>query len=216
MSKIVVVLGGTGLIGSSLIELLSQDQNVAEIRILARRLLQYEHPKIKVFETDLSQPDASIFEHADALYCCIGTTKKKTPNRNAYRLIDHGMTLAAATKAKKAGVQEVHLISAIGADSQAKIFYNRLKGEIEKDLLELAFDRTFIYQPALLIGDRQEKRAGEKFAQWISPFLDGLLNQKAMKYHSVKAHELAGAMQRHSFHNGKEQRILHYPDFFEK
>jgi uncharacterized protein YbjT (DUF2867 family) len=216
MSKIVVVLGGTGLIGSSLIELLSQDHNVAEIRLLARRSLQYEHPKIKVFETDLLQPDAAIFEHADALYCCIGTTKKKTPNRDAYRLIDHGMTLAAASAAKKAGVQEVHLVSAIGADSQAKIFYNRLKGEIEKDLLVLAFDRTYIYQPALLIGERQEKRAGEKFAQWISPFLDGLLNQKVMKYHSVKAHELAGAMQRHSFQTGKEQRILHYPDFFEK
>lgn len=216
MSKIVVVLGGTGLIGSSLIGLLSKDQNVAEIRILARRPLHYEHPKIKVFETDLSQPDASIFEHADALYCCIGTTKKKTPNRDSYRLIDYGMTLAAASAAKKAGVQEVHLISAIGADSQASIFYNRLKGEIENDLLQLAFDRTYIYQPALLIGERQEKRIGEKFAQWISPLLDSLLNQKVMKYHSVKAHELAGAMLRHSFQTGQVQKVLHYPDFFEK
>lgn len=216
MSKIVVVLGGTGLIGSSLIGLLSKDQNVAEIRLLARRPLHYEHAKIKVFETDLSQPDASIFEHAAALYCCIGTTKKKTPNRDAYRLIDHGMTLAAASAAKKAGVQEVHLISAIGADSQASIFYNRLKGEIENDLLQLAFDRTYIYQPALLIGERQEKRIGEKFAQWISPLLDSLLNQKVMKYHSVKAHELAGAMQRHSFQTGQVQKVLHYPDFFEK
>lgn len=216
MSKIVVVLGGTGLIGSSLVGLLCQDQNVAEIRILTRRPLLFEHPKIKVFETNLSQPDASIFEHAAALYCCIGTTKKKTPNQNAYRLIDHGMTLAAAGAAKKAGVQEVHLVSAIGANSQAKIFYNRLKGEIEKDILELTFDRTFIYQPALLIGDRQEKRFGEKLAQWISPLLDSILNQKVMKYHSVKAHELASAMQRHSFQIGQKQKVLHYPDFFEK
>ena len=126
------------------------------------------------------------------------------------------MTLAAAGAAKKAGVQEVHLVSAIGANSQAKIFYNRLKGEIEKDILELTFDRTFIYQPALLIGDRQEKRFGEKLAQWISPLLDSILNQKAMKYHSVKAHELASAMQRHSFQIGQKQKVLHYPDFFEK
>lgn len=216
MPKIVVVLGGTGLIGSSLIALLSQDLNVAEIRILTRRPLQFEHPKIKVFETDLLAPNPSIFEHSDALYCCIGTTKKKTPNRDAYRLIDHGMTLAAASAAKKAGVQEVHLVSAIGADSQAKIFYNRLKGEIENNLLQLAFDRTYIYQPALLIGARQEKRIGEKFAQWISPLLDSLLNEKVMKYHSVKAHELASAMQRHSFQTGQIQKVLHYPDFFEK
>ena len=77
MSKIVVVLGGTGLIGSSLVGLLCQDQNVAEIRILTRRPLLFEHPKIKVFETNLSQPDASIFEHATALYCCIGPLKRK-------------------------------------------------------------------------------------------------------------------------------------------
>ncbi|MFM6946596.1 MAG: NAD(P)H-binding protein [Flavobacteriales bacterium] len=216
MSKIVVVLGGTGLIGSTLIELLCQDQNVAEIRVLARRSLQFEDAKIKVFETNLSQPDAAIFENADALYCCIGTTKKKTPNQDAYRQIDHGMTLAAAGAAKHAGVAEVHLISAIGADPQAKIFYNRLKGEIEKDLLALTFERTYIYQPALLIGERPEKRFGEKLAQWISPFLDSLLNQKAMKYHSVKAHELANAMLQHSFQTGRQQQVLHYPDFFEK
>jgi uncharacterized protein YbjT (DUF2867 family) len=216
MSKIVVVLGGTGLIGSSLIELLSQDHNVAEIRLLARRSLQYEHPKIKVFETDLSQPDAAIFEHADALYCCIGTTKKKTPNRDAYRLIDHGITIAAAKAAKSKGVSEVHLISAVGADVKSNIFYSRLKGEIERDLIALNFDRTLIYQPSILIGPRAEKRFGEKIAQVLSPAFDLFLIGKLQKYHSISAKELAITMHRFSFNARQGEQVLVYPELCEK
>ncbi|MFM8964092.1 MAG: NAD(P)H-binding protein [Sphingomonadales bacterium] len=215
MSQSVVVLGATGMVGSALVKLLLADTHVSEIRILSRRPLHYAEAKIKVVETNLANPDTSAFENATALYCCIGTTRKKTPDKTIYRSIDYGFTLASAKKAKEAGVAEVHLISAIGADSQSKIFYNRLKGEIEQDLLALDFERTFIYQPALLIGERKEKRAGEKFAQWISPFLDRLLNEKVRKYHSVKATELANAMLLHSFQKGKRQQILRYPDFFQ-
>ena len=80
------------------------------------------------------------------------TTRKKTPDLTHYRAIDYGMTLAAARAAKNAGATEVHLISAIGADTQSKIFYSRLKGEIERDLLKMNFERTLIYQPSIKIG----------------------------------------------------------------
>lgn len=212
MSQIVVVLGATGMVGSALVELLLADTRVSEIRILSRRPLSYSQSKIKVFETDLYNPNALAFDQATALYCCIGTTRKKTPNRVTYHSIDHGITLAVATAAKAAGLSEVHLISAIGADSRSKIFYNRLKGEIENDLNSLNFERTLIYQPALLIGNRNEKRAGEKFAQWISPFLDKLLNEKVMKYHSITAQQLAAGMLKHSFHTGNYLKKLTYTD----
>ena len=212
MSQSVVVLGATGMVGSALVELLLADARVSEIRILSRRPLSYAHAQIKVFETDLHHPTAAAFENAAALYCCIGTTRKKTPNRDTYRSIDHGITFAAATAAKEAGIPEVHLISAIGANSSSKIFYNHLKGEIEADLSGLNFTRTNIYQPALLIGERKEKRAGEKFAQWISPFLDRLLNEKVMKYHSIRAQQLASGMLKHSFHTGNYLKKLTYSD----
>jgi uncharacterized protein YbjT (DUF2867 family) len=85
------------------------------------------------------------------------------------------MTLAAARAAKNAGATEVHLISAIGADTQSKIFYSRLKGEIERDLLKMNFERTLIYQPSILIGPRTENRVGEKIGQILSPLFDLLL-----------------------------------------
>lgn len=216
MQKSVVILGATGLVGSALVEELINDQQVSEIRILTRRPLDFTSEKIKLIQTDLSNPAPSAFSNAAALYCCIGTTRKKTPDQTQYRAIDYGMTLAAATAAQNAGVAEVHLISAIGADTQSKIFYSRLKGEIERDLLQLRFERTLIYQPSILIGPRPEKRFGEKIGQVLSPLFDLLLFGSLQKYHSISAKELAVAMHRYSFTAQKGKQVLTYPDLIQK
>jgi uncharacterized protein YbjT (DUF2867 family) len=213
MQKSVVILGATGLVGSALVEELINDQEVSEIRILTRRPLAFTSEKIKLIQTDLSKPAPEAFANATALYCCIGTTRKKTPDQSQYRAIDYGMTLAAATAAKNAGATEVHLISAIGADTKSKIFYSRLKGEIERDLQELNFERTLIYQPSILIGPRPEKRFGEKIAQLLSPLFDQLLFGSLQKFHSISAKELAMAMHRNSFKNQKGVQTLLYQDF---
>jgi uncharacterized protein YbjT (DUF2867 family) len=212
MQKSVVILGATGLVGSALVEELIQDPQVSEIRILTRRPLAVKHPKLQIFETDLSNPDHLAFEGVAALYCCIGTTRKKTPDLTHYRAIDYGMTLAAAQAAKNAGATEVHLISAIGADTQSKIFYSRLKGEIERDLLKMNFERTLIYQPSILIGARPESRIGEKIGQILSPFFDLLLFGSLQKYHSISAKKLAVSVRQHSFQKQKGAQILVYQD----
>jgi uncharacterized protein YbjT (DUF2867 family) len=212
MQKTVVVIGATGLVGSALVQELTDDPKVAEIRILSRRALSYASDKIKVIQTDLSKPEPSIFDNATALYCGIGTTRKKTPDQQQYIAIDHGITIAAAKAAKSKGVSEVHLISAIGADVKSKIFYSRLKGEIEQDLIGLNFDRTVIYQPSILIGPRPEKRFGEKIAQVLSPAFDLLLIGKLQKYHSISAKELAATMHRLSFISRKGVQVLVYPE----
>jgi len=212
MQKSIVILGATGLVGSALMEELIQDPQVSQIRLLTRRPLVIAHPKVQIFETDLSTPDLEAFNGVDALYCCIGTTRKKTPVQTQYRAIDYGMTLATAKAAKNAGAQEIHLVSAIGADTQSKIFYSRLKGEIERDLLKMNFERTLIYQPAILIGPRPEKRFGEKIGQILSPLFDLLLFGPLQKYHSISAKKLAVSMRQHSFQNQKGAQILVYPD----
>jgi uncharacterized protein YbjT (DUF2867 family) len=216
MQKSVVILGATGLVGSALLNELIQDPQVSEIRLLTRRPIAVTHQKVQVFQTDLSQPESRAFEGVSALYCCIGTTRKKTPNQLRYRAIDYGMTLAAAVAAKNAGATEAHLVSAIGADIQSKIFYSRLKGEIEQDLLKINFDRTVIYQPSLLIGPRSEKRFGERIAQVFSPIFDLLLFGSLQKYHSISAKKLALSMRQHSFQAQKGAQILVYPDLINK
>jgi uncharacterized protein YbjT (DUF2867 family) len=212
MQKSVVILGATGLVGSALLNELIQDSKVSEIRLLTRRPIAVAHAKVQIFETDLSQPDSGAFHGVSTLYCCIGTTRKKTPDQTRYRAIDHGMTLAAAKAAKNAGATEVHLVSAIGANIKSKIFYSRLKGEIEQDLLKINFERTVIYQPSLLIGPRSEKRFGERIAQVLSPIFDFLLFGSLQKYHSISAKKLALSLRQHSFQAHKGAQILVYPD----
>jgi uncharacterized protein YbjT (DUF2867 family) len=216
MQKTVVVIGATGLVGSALVQELTDDPQVAEIRILSRRALSYASDKIKVIQTDLSQPEPSAFDNATALYCGIGTTRKKTPDQKQYIAIDHGITIAAAKAAKSKGVSEVHLISAVGADVKSNIFYSRLKGEIERDLIALNFDRTLIYQPSILIGPRAEKRIGEKIAQVLSPVFDLFLIGKLQKYHSISAKELAVTMHRFSFNARQGVQVLVYPELCKK
>ncbi len=216
MKKTVVVIGATGLVGSALVQELTDDPQVAEIRILSRRALSYASDKIKVIQTDLSQPEPSAFDNATALYCGIGTTRKKTPDQKQYIAIDHGITIAAAKAAKSKGVSEVHLISAVGADVKSNIFYSRLKGEIERDLIALNFDRTLIYQPSILIGTRAEKRFGEKIAQVLSPAFDLFLIGKLQKYHSISAKELAVTMHRFSFNARQGVQVLVYPELGKK
>ena len=216
MQKTVVVIGATGLVGSALVQELTDDPQVAEIRILSRRALSYASDKIKVIQTDLSQPEPSAFDNATALYCGIGTTRKKTPDQKQYIAIDHGITIAAAKAAKSKGVSEVHLISAVGADVKSNIFYSRLKGEIERDLIALNLDRTLIYQPSILIGPRAEKRFGEKIAQVLSPAFDLFLIGKLQKYHSISAKELAVTMHRFSFNARQGVQVLVYPELGKK
>lgn len=216
MQKTVVVIGATGLVGSALVQELTDDPQVAEIRILSRRALSYASDKIKVIQTDLSQPEPSAFDNATALYCGIGTTRKKTPDQKQYIAIDHGITIAAAKAAKSKGVSEVHLISAVGADVKSNIFYSRLKGEIERDLIALNLDRTLIYQPSILIGTRAEKRFGEKIAQVLSPAFDLFLIGKLQKYHSISAKELAVTMHRFSFNARQGVQVLVYPELGKK
>lgn len=213
MYKNIVILGSTGLIGSILLQKCIEDPQISEIRLLSRRPLAVTHPKVKVFQTNLLAPEQRIFDGSTALYCCIGTTRKKTPNQDDYRTIDHGITIAAAKAAKSKGVSEVHLISAIGADVKSNIFYSRLKGEIEQDLIGLNFDRTLIYQPALLIGRRLEKRFGEKVGQLLSPLFDLLLFGSLKKYHSISAKKVAEAMLKNSFEDAKGVQLLQYTDF---
>ncbi len=216
MQKTVVVIGATGLVGSALVQELTDDPQVTEIRILSRRALSYASDKIKVIQTDLSQPEPSSFDNATALYCGIGTTRKKTPDQKQYIAIDHGITIAAAKAAKSKGVSEVHLISAVGADVKSNIFYSRLKGEIERDLIALNLDRTLIYQPSILIGPRAEKRFGEKIAQILSPVFDLFLIGKLQKYHSISAKELAVTMHRFSFNARQGVQVLVYPELCKK
>ena len=208
MQKNVLLIGASGLIGSELVQLLLRDDKIKSVKVFARKTLAIKDQKLIEILVDFDCLED--FKHefqGDALFCCIGTTRKKTPDLAAYKAIDYGIVLSAANLARSNQVPQVHLVSAIGAAVSSKIFYNRLKGEIEKDVLQLDFASTFIYQPAMLIGKRSESRPAECIAQKIMPFFDVFLLGKAQKYHSIEAKKVAESMLE-NFHKPKKGAIV--------
>ena len=213
MQKNVLLIGASGLIGSELVQLLLRDDKIKSVKVFVRKTLAITDQKLREILVDFEHLED--FKHefqGDALFCCIGTTRKKTPDLAAYKAIDYGIVLSAANLARSNQVPQVHLVSAIGAAVSSKIFYNRLKGEIEKDVLKLDFPTTVIYQPAMLIGKRSESRPAEFIAQKLMPFFDVFLLGKAQKYHSIEAKKVAESML-DNLHKPKEgATILRYSE----
>ena len=195
MDKKVVIIGATGLIGNALLHELIQETKVSEIRIFVRRKLDGLPEKVKQIITDFSD-FSSLKEHVhgDVIYCCVGTTRKKTPDLNDYRNIDFGINIGMAKLAKENGIPTVHLISAIGASTSSRIFYSKLKGEIEEAMKELKFDNCYIYQPSMLIGSRTESRPFEFIGQKLMLFFEGLRLLSKNEYHSIRAETIAQSM----------------------
>jgi uncharacterized protein YbjT (DUF2867 family) len=205
--KNVVLLGASGLVGSNVLtELLAHDQ-VGQVTVLVRTPLQLNHPKLRQVRTDFTNVSAlDSLGAVDALFCCIGTTRKKTPNLTEYKAIDYGINMAVATHAKAHGCKEIHLVSSVGANPKSSNFYLKIKGEVEEGIQALGIERCFIYRPSMLIGARNESRPAEKLGQLLTPLFD--VFTFGGKYHSIKAGVLASAMCTFPQHPGIS--ILHY------
>ena len=211
MQRNVLIIGASGLIGSELVQLLLRDDKIKSVKVFVRKTLAITDQKLREILVDFERLEDFKDEfQGDALFCCIGTTRKKTPYLEAYKAIDYGIVLSAANLARSNHVPQVHLVSAIGAAVSSKIFYNRLKGEIEKDVIKLDFPSTVIYQPAMLIGKRSESRPAEFIAQKLMPFFDVFLLGKAQKYHSIEAKKVAESMLDNLHKPQKGASVLQY------
>jgi uncharacterized protein YbjT (DUF2867 family) len=210
--KNVVLLGASGLVGSNVLnELLAHDQ-VGQVTVLVRTPLQLTHPKLTQVRTDLTDLSAlDSIGPVDALFCCIGTTRKKTPDLIQYKAIDYGITMAVATYAKAHGCKQIHLVSSVGANSKASNFYLKIKGEVEEGIQALGVERCFIYRPSMLIGARNESRPAEKLGQLLTPIFD--VFTFGGQYHSIRASKLAQSMVRNAMEAHATSRILFYKDF---
>lgn len=168
-----VVVGGTGLVGSHLLDELSRRR--VPTLALARRAGP-PRASVEWRVHDLEQLEAGdIPVGTDAAFCCLGTTLRAAGSRQGFRRVDHGMVLAFARACHAAGVPQLHAVSAMGANPRSAIFYDRVKGEAERDLKALGFPTLVLYRPSLLAGARRERRAGEgavlAFARFLGPVL---------------------------------------------
>jgi uncharacterized protein YbjT (DUF2867 family) len=201
MAKAIIV-GATGLIGRNLLEIVLDRGGYDQVLILVREELHITHKKLHQLKVDFN--DLNKYTDAisgDAFFCCLGTTKKKTPDKNEYRKIDHDYPVQLAQIAKENSIRQYHFVSAGGANIKSPIFYSRLKGETENDLIAVGLEGLHIYRPSLLTGYRKEHRSGEKIAASVFKLLNPLFSGSLKKYRSIEARTVAKAMFRQSLQN---------------
>lgn len=195
MTKTAIVIGATGLTGGLLVKQLLSDERYDKIKIISRRTTGLTDTKIEEKLCDLLEYDTWKDEiKGDHLFCCIGTTRKKTPDLEQYRRIDHGIPVHAAKYCKQNGVQSFAVVSAIGANASSSIFYNKLKGEMEEVVLSEGPERVYVMRPSIIDGQRGEKRLMEQIGLGLFRLLGFLFIGKLRKYRLIHARDIAKAM----------------------
>ena len=197
--RTVLVAGASGLVGRAILQGLLADDSVAAVHALGRRPLELQHPRLRFHQVAFDDPAAlAALPALDEAYLALGTTIKVAGSQQAFRAVDFDANYAVAKAAFAAGAKRLGLVSAMGADARSRIFYNRVKGELEEAVGALGFEGLVIARPSFLAGDRealgQPVRGGEKLALRVSRWLRPLIPDN---YRSIAAADVAAALLRH-------------------
>lgn len=192
--KTALIAGSTGLIGKALVQALLDSGRYGLIKALTRTPLGIEHPKLQPITVDFSKLD----EYRDALeaddvFCCLGTTMAKAKTKENFRRVDYDYVVSLAGITASKGAKQFLLVSALGADKESSIFYNRVKGEAEEAVRDLPFRAIHILRPSLLLGPRDESRPGEDAAKVMYRVFGWLIPKK---YKAIDSQTVAHAMLR--------------------
>ncbi|MCS6972347.1 MAG: NAD(P)H-binding protein [Turneriella sp.] len=170
-----VLAGATGLIGNEVLRLLVQEpQN--RVFCLGRREPKLKSPNATFVAWDFTSPLrwAGVVPETPHAICTLGTTMKKAGSQDAFRQVDFGYVLAFARAMEQLGARSLHVVTAHGADPNSLFFYNRVKGETERELCQLSLPALHIYRPSLLLGERDESRPMESIAATVAGLISPL------------------------------------------
>ena len=204
--KTALLLGASGLTGSLLLQQLLQDDYYKKVIVYARKSLNIQHQKLQEMIIDFDTIDTAV--EANDIFCCLGTTIKKAGSKTAFEKVDFDYPLKIAQLQKNAGSKKFLVITAMGASANSSIFYSMVKGKLEKQLQLLQFCNLYIFRPSLIIGNRKEKRIGERIALILSTIINPLLMGSLAKYKSVTAVAIAKAMVFSAKENKPENQII--------
>ncbi|WP_276168860.1 NAD-dependent epimerase/dehydratase family protein [Zobellia alginiliquefaciens] len=193
--KTAIILGATGLTGGILLQLLLEDDRYEKIKLFSRSSVGSSHEKIEEHLGDLMKLEQFKSDFTgDEVFCCIGTTKSKTPNKEVYRNIDYGIPVAAAKLSAKHAISSFLVISSMGANAKSSVFYNRVKGEMEAAVQKEHLGKTYMFRPSLIGGKREEKRAGEWLFKQLMKVVNLVLAGPLQKFRSIQPETIATAM----------------------
>lgn len=209
------IFGASGLTGSALTELLLNDAAFKSIKVVVRKLLNAHHEKLQQVVIDFSQlrdyPDLFSSDH---IFCCLGTTmEKEKGNKETYKIVDKEYPVEIARNSAMHNCKSLHIMSSMGANPNSKIFYSKLKGEMQEEVIaewegKISHSALCIYQPGLLEGDRKEKRFGEGFGKIVMRILNPILIGDLRKYKSIQAKDVALVMMHNALHLNSGLHII--------
>ena len=191
-----LLAGATGLVGSALLPLLCDSASYGEVHVLVRRsgAVTAAHAKARVHTVDFARLPQDL-PAVDDVYIALGTTIKVAGSREAFRQVDFDFVVDTARAARTRGATRLAVVSALGADARSRIFYNRVKGDMQAAIAALGFESVTIAQPALLVGDRaalgQPVRAGEVWGERLFAAIRWLVPRGIRP---IRARDVAAAM----------------------
>jgi uncharacterized protein YbjT (DUF2867 family) len=199
----ILLAGATGLIGRQALDLFLEHPSTERVIAVSRRPLERPpHPKLdaRIVEFELLHEEEDLFT-VSHIVCALGTTMRQAGDRQAFRRVDYYYPLALARLGLAGGARHFLLVSSLGASTQSRIFYSRVKGEIEDALRKLAYGSLTILRPSVLMGDRAEFRLGERLAQTFARFVPG-------KYRPIAAHDVAKGLVRAAHEDVPGVRVI--------
>ena len=191
--KKAIVIGGTGMVGAQLINLLLENDSFSEVISLVRRTSGVLHPKLNELIIDFEKPEEWInFVGGDVLFSTLGTTLAQAKTKVEQYKVDFSYQFTVAEIASQNGVSKYVLVSSAGADSKSAVFYSQMKGKLDDAVMSLPFESVSILRPGQLDGNRSEKRRTERIALSLVYGLNklGILR----KYRPIQAIDVAKAM----------------------
>jgi uncharacterized protein YbjT (DUF2867 family) len=195
MKKHALVFGGTGLVGSYLLEELAGDPGYDSITSCVRTPKSAQNSRVKEVVVDFDKlKDNRVLFQADEVFICLGTTIKKAGSVANMEKIDRDLPVEIAQMAREGGVKKLAVVSSIGANESASNYYLRIKGEMEHGIRTFDFENIVIVRPSIILGNRKEKRFGESVGRALIKSLGFLLIGRLRRYRGIHARTIAKAM----------------------
>ncbi len=178
-SRVAILAGAGGLVGRELLQLLLASSHYVSVHSLVRRPSAAAPSNSKLHELLVSFDGLPALPACNDVYIALGTTIKVAGSEQAFRRVDYDYVVAVASAGRAAGASRLGIVSALGADPKSRVFYNRVKGEMQDAVVKLGYESVVIAQPSLLVGDRealgQPTRAGEVWARRLLGPVAGLI-----------------------------------------
>ena len=193
--KTALLFGSSGLVGGHLLNQLINDNKYSKIKLFIRKDPEISDPKVEVINTNFN----NLQNHkedikGDDCFFCIGTTKQNSPDKNEYRRVELDVPKEIAQIAKSNSVNSFVFVSSGFADPKNSGDYLKFKGEVEEELKRLNFSKLGIMRPSFLLGDRKEKRVGEKIGIFVFKLLSPLFLGPLKKMKPIHSETVAKAM----------------------